>query len=349
MALGSFALFQFGGAIMRYNMPGGRMLLGSLVVLLTCLGCVSEAKKRPLTHQINVLAIVQDITTLFNEAQLAAAAHAATEDARYAHEVTRLIQEAQEACDRVREMMFAPANRERIHVMKEHLVRFNELDNMLEALNHDLRNRRAERTVAANGVYMILSKGREIVFNTATAHVQMVEIDDTQVEDVDQDRLNLMARIAAIERHLGLARIAEIDDTQVEFIDRDRLNSMALIGAIERHFGLAQIAAMNYEMALEQADRDRFWLIFENELRAIHIEYAKLENYIVTTAGRQALEDLRRFLAEWQIASNSIGGIIRTRAGIRSEVKRLSELINDLLSQLHAACFHRIQNLIEEL
>ena len=305
---------------MLSNIPNSRKLLvgfGSLIILLTCLGCVSEAKKGTIANAFQILANVQDINAMFYDARIAAAAHAETGEIEYSHKVNVLTQAITETCDRVLEIMVAPANRERIGVIKGYMHDFNRLDDVLKALNEELRDRRAERVVAASGVLDTLTRGHEIVFNTATASAQMVEV----------------------------------NDTQVEYVDRARLNSMAQIAAIERHFGLARVAAMNFETALDRADRDRYWQTLEVEVRAINEAARELENYIVSPAGRAAaaLNDLMRFLADWQNASMAIGHIIRQREANSAAIERLSALVDDLLAQVRMVIFDRMSMLIDEL
>jgi len=295
---------------------------GSLIVLLTCLGCVSETKKRTITNQINVLASVATINDLFNEARIAAA-HAETGDPVYSEEVARLTQMATEKCDRLLEIMFAPANRERVNVIKEYMWEFAKLDDVLKALNQDFRDRRAERVVAANGFYEALDRAMEAVQGAAVA--------------------------GAVRGHLENGVFSVAADGEVMYTNLDRLNAMARITAIQRHFGLARVAVMNFEVALTQAERDRYWHILESEIRAIVIEVNELENYIISPAGRQALVDLQRYAMEWQTASNGVGDTIRRKAANSAAIERLSTQVDELLAHLIMAVFERTTTLIDEL
>ena len=299
---------------MLSNMPRKLFVgFGSLIVLLACLGCASEAKKGRVANQIQVIASVQDITATFYEARIAAAAHAATGDPTYARIVEIYVDSIYDACNSVLDIIVNPENRELIMQIQRDVNEFGRLDDALAALNQELRERRVERVIATNGIFDSLMRVQEIVRSAATASAREIEVNGMYVEYVHLDRLRAMDRIAFIQRHVGLARVA----------------------------------AMNFETALEQNDRNRFWVILESELMAMDVEIGELENYIVSPQGRQAITDLRRFTADWKQASDAIGGIITRRATNSAEVERLSTHITDKLAGIRATAVRGTLTLVK--
>ena len=318
---------------MLSNMPIGRKLLvgfGTLILLLLLLGGVAiyaliqvKENAAQVERQVQVFSQINTIAMTINEGMTAAANHGTTGYVRYADEVTRLAGVIDEQCERVLDIMVAPANRDRVGTIRGHIREFHRLDEVLKSLNQDFVNRRAERVTAATGVYASLDGALEAVQGAATA--------------------------AAVRGSLidGVYSIAE--GGEVEYVNRDRMNAVVRIATIQRHFGLARVSAMNFETAIEQADRDTYWRTLENEIRSINTQAQELETYIVSPSGRQALANLRTFATDWQTASNGVGDAIRARAANTAAIERLSGQIDDLLSQIVKASNDRVESLNEDM
>ena len=310
---------------MLSNMPTGMKLLvgfGSrivfwLLLVVAAIYALMQVKDNAaaVERQVQVFSLINTMAMTINEGMTAATYHARTGYLRYGDEVTRLAAQIDDQCEKVLEIMVAPANRERVGTIRGYVRNFKELDDVLAGLNQDFATHRATRVTAAAGVYSSLNAVLEAVQGAATTGAQNV--------------------------------VAEVDGTmrEVEYVNRDRMRAVERIAIAQRHFGLARVAATNFEVALGQADRDRYWGILESEIRNINNEVRSLEAYVVSPGGRQALADLSKFAGEWQTASSGIGDTIRRRAANSAEIELLSNQINDLLAQIVTASNDRVNAL----
>ena len=297
-------------------MPIGRKLLvgfGSLIVLLLLLGGVAiyallEVQKNAaaVVNQINVFAGVNQITTTAFDATTAAANHSTTGYARYSEEVATLTQAVVDECNAVLQIMVNPENRARVERIRDDMTEFRRLDGVLAELNRQFVGKRADRVVAADGMYDELDKIVAAIQGAATAGAV---------------KGNLVDNVFSID-----------PDGEIEYVNRARKNAMTRVVSVQKHVGLARVAIMNFEAALEQSDRERYWAILDGDIRAIDTEAQELGDYIVSPEGRAALAELRRYAADWQEASRLVGVAINDRAANDASIQRLNREINARLA-----------------